>query len=148
MNSPYAIAVKSIILKENKVLVLKRHASDPHNPATWDIPGGRLNPSEDPFVGMRREVKEETGLDVVINMTLDTQQFTRQDGQHITMIFFLCTPTSTNIQLSEEHTEYAWKTPNDPELANWIRIPLAHAELLPQKLTHHIHNETEKCDIL
>ena len=34
--------------------------------------------------------------------------FTRDDGQRITMIVFLCRPKSKTVRLSEEHTESAW----------------------------------------
>ena len=33
----------------------------------------------------------------------------KASGQKITMIIFLCKPTSNNIQLSEEHTEHCWQ---------------------------------------
>jgi len=31
----------------------------PHKPGTWDIPGGRLELGEDPFLGLKRETHEE-----------------------------------------------------------------------------------------
>lgn len=32
----------------------------------WDIPGGNLKIGEDPVVGLKREIKEEVGLDILV----------------------------------------------------------------------------------
>lgn len=103
------IAVKAFIVNEKKeVLILRRRKDDVHRPGTWDIPGGRLNQGESPFDGMKREVKEETNLEIEVKSPLQIHYFTREDGQQITMIVFLCRPLSKNIKLSEEHMEYRW----------------------------------------
>lgn len=104
----FRIAVKSFIIDNNRLLLIKRRDDDIHFPGAWEIPGGRLELGEDPFEGLKRETKEETGLDIDILNPLKIDHFTRQDSQKITMIIFLCKPLSNSIKLSQEHTEYVW----------------------------------------
>ena len=108
MENNFRIAVKSFIVKDNNVLLLKRRPNDPHKAGKWDIPGGRLELGEDPFTGIKRETKEETDLDIDIHMPLDIHHFTRDDGQKITMVTFLCKPITNYVILSKEHTEHLW----------------------------------------
>ena len=44
-------------------LLLVRRARDPYG-GTWDVPGGFLDEAEHPIDALRRELREETGLDV------------------------------------------------------------------------------------
>ena len=48
---------------EDERVLLARRAAEPFE-GRWDIPGGFLEEGEDPVDGLRRELKEETGLDV------------------------------------------------------------------------------------
>jgi 8-oxo-dGTP pyrophosphatase MutT (NUDIX family) len=115
----FRLAVKAFIVDGQKLLLLKRRSDDPHKPGTWDIPGGRLELGEDPFVGLAREVDEETGMQVSVDAPVDIHHFVRDDGQAITMLIFLCTlPAGREVKLSEEHTEYAWH-----DLADAAGIP-------------------------
>jgi len=105
----FRISVKSFIVnKKNELLLIKRVNNDVHTPGAWEIPGGRLELGEDPFEGLKRETKEETGLDIEILNPLNIQHFTRDDGQKITMIIFLCRPVSDSVALSKEHAQYEW----------------------------------------
>ncbi len=130
----FRIAVKAFIVKDRKALLIKRRANDVHSPGKWDIPGGRLEPGENPLDGIRRECREEVGLDIEIVMPVEVQHFVRDDGQKITMIIFLCRPLSEEVKLSEEHTEYKWVDINsrtgfpdwlEPVLGNVMRCGLA-----------------------
>jgi len=47
-------------------------------------------------------------LQIETVMPLDVHYFTRDDGQRITLMIFLCRITHGNVVLSEEHTEYKW----------------------------------------
>lgn len=105
----FAISVKSFIVdKNNRLLVLKREAKDPEKPGIWEIPGGRLDLGENPVLGLKRETKEETGLDIDVLNPLGVRHFTRDDGQKITMIIFLCRAKRDPVIISEEHTNYEW----------------------------------------
>ena len=102
------MAVKAYIVSAGKLLVLKRVPNDDHYAGKWDIPGGRLGPGENPLDGLRRETREETGLDIDILLPMDVQHFVRDDKQVITMIIFLCRPLTDKVKLSKEHSEYRW----------------------------------------
>jgi len=105
----FRIAVKSFVMNEkNELLLIKRRDNDPHKPGMWEVPGGRLELGENPFKGLKRETKEETGLDVEILNPLGVHHFTRDDKLNITMITFLCKPISHSVILSKEHTQYLW----------------------------------------
>lgn len=105
----FRISVKSFIVNDrDELLLVKRENGDTHCPGIWEIPGGRIELGEDPFEGLKRETKEETGLDVEVLNPLEIQHFTREDGQKITMIIFLCRPASDSVNLSEEHTDHEW----------------------------------------
>jgi len=117
----FRVAVKSFIVDGNKLLLIKRRPNDVHKHGWWDIPGGRLDSGESPFDGMKREVEEEIGIGIDIIAPLHVQHFTRDDGQRITMIIFLCKPRNKNIKLSEEHTEYKWQSlESDGDVPGWL----------------------------
>jgi len=116
-------AAKAFIIKDNKLLLLKRRPNDPHRPGQWDIPGGRLNLGESPYLGLKRECQEEISCEIDIILPLDVHYFTRDDGQQITLMIFFCRALTDKITLSEEHTEYRWVDINAAknEFPAWIQ---------------------------
>lgn len=118
----FSNAAKAFIIKDSKLLLIKRRPNDAHRPGAWDIIGGRLEPGESPFLGLQREAKEEADIEIEIVMPLDVNYFTRDDGQQITLMIFLCRIKSGEIKLSEEHTEYKWLDLKSPiqEFPEWL----------------------------
>lgn len=127
-----ALAAKGFIFNDKEeLLIVKRRPDDVHHPDTWEIPGGRLEVGEDPVEGMKREVREETGLEIEVQQPLEVRSFTRDDGQHITMIIFRCLALSSDVTLSEEHTAFNWKPMDEareqihtafgPQIDTWER---------------------------
>lgn len=103
--------------------MIQRRPTDVHKPNTWDIPGGRLDWGEDPYEGLKRETREEVTLEIEIKFPLDVQYFTRDDGQRITMLIFLCIPQQTKVRLSEEHIAHQWVPLTAPsaQFPEWLR---------------------------
>lgn len=111
----FYVGVKGIIVKENKVLVIK-HA----NKADWDLPGGRIDDGEDFTDGLYREMSEEIpGIkNIKIKHLIGVYNFPRdlEPGHGLFMVFFEVTATLPNrIQLSEEHDASLWATKEEIE---------------------------------
>jgi 8-oxo-dGTP diphosphatase len=62
---------------DDRLLVVRRR--NPPGAGQWSVPGGRVEPGEDEPSAVRREVLEETGLDVVVGRRLGT--VVRSGGQ-------------------------------------------------------------------
>jgi 8-oxo-dGTP diphosphatase len=54
-------ALKAIVERDGKFLLLKRSEAEDVRKGEWDIPGGAIEFGEDPIEALRREVKEECG---------------------------------------------------------------------------------------
>lgn len=104
----HAIAVKALIVDSGRVLLIKRNDDDSHCPEIWEVPGGRLGEGEDPFEGLKREVREETGLEVSVGSPLQVHHFTRDDGRPITMMVFACSLESGELACGGEHSHCEW----------------------------------------
>ncbi|MCF7820546.1 MAG: NUDIX hydrolase [Candidatus Pacebacteria bacterium] len=91
----FTIGVFAIILdKDNKVLICHRCDYD-----LWNLPGGGLEKNETPEMGVIREVKEETGLDVIVKKI--TGVYAKKDKNEI-VFSFLCEVINGEITLNDE----------------------------------------------
>lgn len=106
----HRVAVGAYVFHNGKVLLLKRVNS----PQTFAPPGGRLNVDEDPLSGLRREVKEETRLDISI-IGLAHVWFGSMDGVQPTLlcINFLAETMTNEVRLSNEHSDFVWASRDD-----------------------------------
>lgn len=109
----FANAVKALIVYKSKLLVLRNALDDPNRPGQVDFPGGRLEPGENPYIGLEREVGEELGTyfadNLFIDYPIDVHHFERADGQVITMMFFGAFITKDlPIKISPEHSSFEW----------------------------------------
>jgi 8-oxo-dGTP diphosphatase len=99
----HRLAVNAYLMNEGKFLLLKRKQP----PLIWVPPGGRLNVDEDPIVGLKREIKEETHLEVEIICPANTW-FGRWRENWLLSIDYLVKRKSGKVCLSEEHSGYHW----------------------------------------
>ncbi|MDT8406419.1 MAG: NUDIX hydrolase [Methylococcales bacterium] len=63
-----AMGVAAVLVKAGQVLLIER--GKPPAEGLWSIPGGRLEAGESLIEACQREVKEETGLDIVVKSLL------------------------------------------------------------------------------
>lgn len=78
----------------------------------WDFPKGHIELGENPIETVIREVKEETGLEIIIikNFQKSVIYNFRDHGELVIkeVIFFLAKSKSQIVKLSDEHKGYAW----------------------------------------
>jgi len=116
-NKKPGVGVGIMILKDNKVLLGKRHPdpkkadSELHGEGSWTMPGGKLGFQEELEDAACREVLEETGIRVnkekleIISVTND-----RAKDVHFVTIGFLCKDFEEEPKVMEpdEITEWRW----------------------------------------
>ena len=74
------VAVKAVVLKDNRFLIIKRGTNEDVYAEQWDIPGGKVDFGENPTEALKREVMEETGIKVEIIKPLDVWTFFKDGG--------------------------------------------------------------------
>jgi len=99
---------------ERKVLLIQR-AADDHWPLHFEFPRGKCDKgkNEDIQHCALREIKEETGLDVIIEKYLGTYNYYANDGKRRTICYnYLCMMKNPDqkVKLSNEHQTYKWIT--------------------------------------
>jgi ADP-ribose pyrophosphatase YjhB (NUDIX family) len=72
------VAVVIFIVQEDKILLVKR-AVDPGK-GRWAFPAGFVDAGEDPKAAARREILEETGLEIEITRLIDVFPRSADDG--------------------------------------------------------------------
>ncbi|SEM00370.1 NUDIX hydrolase [Acinetobacter sp. DSM 11652] len=99
----YRLSSHAVITNpEGQVLLLKANYAN----YSWGLPGGGLDQGETIHQALLRECKEEIGCDVSIQY-LSGVYYHAHVNSH-TFIFRCMIENNAQIQLSEEHTEYAW----------------------------------------
>ncbi len=114
-HAQYQVATKALLFKDDQILVLI-------TPDGYlDFPGGRVDESERnlPWTeALRREVAEELGeqVSIEIGQTLfvSKRQYDKNEKtNYIAAIFFKCKYINGNIDLSDEHANHKWLTPEE-----------------------------------
>lgn len=104
----YTVGVMGAVLNDEGKLLLAEHVFHPRMP--WGLPGGWLGRDEAPEDGLRRELREEIGLEVDIVQLLAIQQGARK--MHID-IAYLCHARSEVTHVCAELLAYRWSAADD-----------------------------------
>ena len=99
-------SVKALTQYKNRFLLLKK---EDFIGGEYDLPGGRKNPQENDESALKREVKEETGLDIKIIKLLNSWSLDLPEkGIHLDGKTYLCESYSDKVKISDEHSGYIW----------------------------------------
>jgi len=99
---------------ETRKILIGRKENDPYVPKlSWCFPGGRPKHNEELEDAVKREVKEETGLDVESLGSIFTRILPEQ--KNILLIYYLCEVTGGKEKMSDEFKELKWVKPNELE---------------------------------
>ncbi len=109
----FNLAVKGIIRKDGKILVVKRSDIDDHKPGVWETPGGGMDRQTSPQKALEKEIREEVDLKVKILEPFNIFTFKKDTGEYKVGITFVCDYVSGEVKLSHEHSDFKWIDPQD-----------------------------------
>lgn len=140
--TPFEVVVTAIVVKDGKYLITRRALTKPRFPGMWTVPGGHLEPqdfidtpkeSKDYWYNvlekvLRREVKEEVGLEIKNIEYVTSLATVHGDGNPSLVISAMADYDSGEVTLQEEETDkFAWVTL--PEAKNYELLDGIYDEL-------------------
>ena len=104
---------------DGRILLLKSHKFNDQ----YTIPGGHIELGETAEEALRREIREETGLEIHDVEFLLYQDFVFDDSywkkKHFIFLDFACRTDCTDVEINEEAQDYVWSTPDET-----LRLPI------------------------
>ncbi|HDQ16508.1 MAG TPA: NUDIX domain-containing protein, partial [Candidatus Vogelbacteria bacterium] len=119
----HEMAITAIIKKDNKYLITRRSPTKKRFPGKWTVPGGKMEtddylklPKDTEFYWynvlentLRREVKEEVGIDITNIQYLTSLATIHKDGRPSLVISCLADYVNGEIKLKiDENDKFAW----------------------------------------
>ena len=98
------------IVKDKKVLLMRRF-----DIGVWEVPGDGTEFGENPEQTLMREIKEEVGINIKnkgILCVVPAMFFVKDKNieKHLIHLVYLCEPTSEQVIMNDEHSDYKWVT--------------------------------------
>ena len=112
------VAVGAMIehVPTGRILLMQRAATADYAPGLWEDLTGRMKQFEEPEDALRREVREETGLEIEIVKPIKIFHLYRGERtaqNELVGIVYWCTAQSDHVTLSHEHDAYRWLLPRE-----------------------------------
>lgn len=98
-----------IIKSGNKILFLQRKSKN-FNEVVWAIPAGKIEKGETPEQALKREIKEETKLELS-DFSIIKKYNIRLNKKNYDFTYFLFkaeVPENSEVIISDEHISYRW----------------------------------------
>ncbi|MCI0564706.1 MAG: NUDIX hydrolase [Nitrososphaera sp.] len=122
----FFLGIKILIVNsEGRVLLLLRSPSEINRCTLWDIPGGRIQRGEDIAETLKRELYEETGLQIErkdvqfvgSNLTNSRIPLGKANAGLIFFVYKCKWDEIPEVRLSSEHCDFWWATPDEARKA-------------------------------
>lgn len=108
-------AVGAVVLDDGgRLLVVLR--SNPPAAGRWSLPGGSVEPGEGVRDAVRREVAEETGLEVAVGDLVGFVEV-RDDRHHYVILDFAARVLGGELRAGDDAREVAWMTRSELDAA-------------------------------
>lgn len=109
-NQPILPSVHGIVVNESNEILLHRREDSP----LWAIPGGKIKIDESVEQCLKREMREELGIEVFTKRLLGIYSDPSyilalgKQVQRVFLIVFLCVIKKGKLKLTNETVEYSW----------------------------------------
>jgi len=111
------LAVGAFILKNKKILIVKKSPLEKIDGGLWTIPGGKIKKKESIIDGLKREVKEEVNLEILDFQWIGENVF-ESNGFWFHAQHFLCHPKNGKVKLEKKLIAFHWLSKD--EIENFI----------------------------
>jgi 8-oxo-dGTP diphosphatase len=91
------LVVAAVIERDGMVLIGQRRANDRHG-LKWEFPGGKVERNETPRVALKRELREELGIEAGIGPEIARYEFKYAERTAILLIFHSVTSFEGEVQ--------------------------------------------------
>ena len=120
------VGVGGVVISKGRALLVRRGRAPFQG--EWSIPGGMLELGETILEGVRRELREETGIDAeVIELIEVFERIALDDAgktqYHYVVLDYFCEPLSGEARAGSDAAEVAWAS--ETELAQYSLTPTA-----------------------
>jgi len=110
------VGVGAVVVRDGRALIIRR-AHEPRK-GEWSLPGGHLDLGESLVAAVRREVKEETGLDVNVGPIIETFDRVHRDAEgriryHFVIVDFVCVSPEGEAVAGSDAEAVAWVTADE-----------------------------------
>jgi 8-oxo-dGTP diphosphatase len=120
------VGVGGVVISKGRALLVRRGRAPFQG--EWSIPGGMLELGETILEGVRRELREETGIDAEVIELIEVFERIALDGAgktqyHYVVLDYFCEPISGEAQAGSDAAEVAWAA--EAELTQYSLTPTA-----------------------
>jgi mutator protein MutT len=109
----YLPVTAAVIEKDGKILIARRKTFFPGHP--WEFPGGKLEDGETLEECLKREIREELGIEIAVGSLISSRKHVLNCQSAIMLYAYQAEYLSGNITLTD-HDEIAWVPPEDLEV--------------------------------
>jgi len=102
------VAVTVLVFRGGRMLSMRRSSTQQAGAGLWEGVSGRVQVGEDPVAAARREVQEETSLEVVVHPRPVTAYAALRRGEPMTVVVFAAEHERGEVVLSDEHDDFRW----------------------------------------
>jgi mutator protein MutT len=84
-----AVDVAAAVIERDGRYLITRRLEGTHLAGLWEFPGGKILPGEKPEDALRRELKEELGVEAAVGELIQTVDWTYPE-KSVRLLFFRC----------------------------------------------------------
>ena len=115
------LVMGAAIVREGRVLAARR-TSPPETAGGWELPGGKVEPGEDPEAAVTREVLEELGCTIAVGRTLPREQEIR--AGYTLRVALASLAGGEPVPRHGEHDAVRWLGPDQLDEVAWLPADL------------------------